>query len=156
MLTATSGEDTKSNLDSKQGSNKSRGGISDFQSLLSSSPLTYHRNKSLEQVMARISKMRRFRASPSRLTKVNKTLTQAQRQRVQNEGFGALLKFACSRIPAGHASWLMSDCFDSECSHLVLSGSGRVAVTANSVSRVLGLPNSGDQVKYEFMQSIHQ
>ncbi|KAJ1284623.1 hypothetical protein BS78_03G219100 [Paspalum vaginatum] len=100
--------------------------------------------------MVRLPKMPRFRASPSRLTKVNKNLTKAQRQRVQNEEFGALLKFACGRIPAELASWLMSDCFDLESMQLVLPGRGRIAVTANSVSRVLGLPNSGGQVKYEF------
>ncbi|KAJ1255200.1 hypothetical protein BS78_K279400 [Paspalum vaginatum] len=73
--------------------------------------------------------IRRFRASPSRLVKVNRTISKAQCERVQCENMDGLLKFACSRIPAEIASWLMDECFDPGSSQLVLPGRGRIALT---------------------------
>ncbi|KAJ1274513.1 hypothetical protein BS78_05G067900 [Paspalum vaginatum] len=93
---------------------------------------------------------RRFRASPSSLVKLCKTMSQAQHERIDNEEFGGLLNIACKRVPVEFASWLMVDCYDAETRELVLQGRGRIPVNAEAVHNVLGLHRGGDPVIYEF------
>jgi hypothetical protein len=52
-------------------------------------------------------------------------------------------------LPAGLSTFLMNN-YDATTSELVLPGRGRIAVSADSVHRVFGLPNGGDPVPYEF------
>jgi hypothetical protein len=52
-------------------------------------------------------------------------------------------------LPAGLSTFLLNN-FDATTSELVLPGRGRIAVNADSVHRVFGLPNGGDPVPYEF------
>ncbi|CAD6269505.1 unnamed protein product [Miscanthus lutarioriparius] len=44
---------------------------------------------------------------------------------------------------------LMAECYDVDSSELVFPGRGRISVNADSVCRAFGLPNNGDEVKYE-------
>ncbi|CAD6333201.1 unnamed protein product [Miscanthus lutarioriparius] len=78
-----------------------------------------------------VPKPRRQRASPSRLVKLYNDLTQSQKKRIRAIGFGGLLKIASKILP------------------LVFPGRGRISVNADSVCRAFGLPNNGDEVKYE-------
>ncbi|CAN6273204.1 unnamed protein product [Urochloa humidicola] len=93
--------------------------------------------------------VRRNRASPSRIVKLYKHLSDQQCKMIDSTGFGGLLKIACATIPAEFANWLLVDCFDAGTSQLVLPGRGRISLTADSVTEILGLPNDGVEVKYE-------
>ncbi|CAL4924975.1 unnamed protein product [Urochloa decumbens] len=93
--------------------------------------------------------VRRNRASPSRIVKLYKHLTEPQRKMIEDANFGGLLKIATPTIPAELANWLLVDCFDSETMELVLPGRGRISLTAAAVSDILGLPNEGGKVNYE-------
>jgi hypothetical protein len=68
--------------------------------------------------------------------KLYNDLTQSQKKRIRVIGFGGLLKIASKTLPAGFADWL-------------IPGRGRISVNADSVCRAFGLPNNGDEVKYE-------
>ena len=94
-------------------------------------------------------KVRRHRASPSRLFKLYSTMSKEQRDMIDGVNFGGLLKISCPTVPADLASWLMEDCFDPESSELVLPGRGRISVTTESVADIFDLPNWGGEVKYE-------
>ena len=43
----------------------------------------------------------------------------------------------------------MAECYDADSSELVFPGRGRISVNADSVCHAFGLPNNGDEVKYE-------
>ncbi|CAL4980346.1 unnamed protein product [Urochloa decumbens] len=93
--------------------------------------------------------VRRNRASPSRLFKLYKHLSDDQKKMICNSKFGGLLNIACATIPSEFANWLMVDCFDAESSQLVFPGRGKILVSAQSVADILGLPDRGDTVRYE-------
>ncbi|CAN6174110.1 unnamed protein product [Urochloa humidicola] len=93
--------------------------------------------------------IRRNRASPSRIVKLYKHLSDSQCKMIEDVHFGGLLKISCATIPADYANWLLVDCFDAETSQLVLPGRGRISLTADSVNKILGLPSNGAEVKYE-------
>ncbi|CAL5042965.1 unnamed protein product [Urochloa decumbens] len=93
--------------------------------------------------------VRRNRASPSRLFKLYKHLSDDQNKMICNSKFGGLLNFACATIPSEFANWLFVDCFDAESSQLVFPGRGKILVSAQSVADILGLPDRGDTVRYE-------
>ena len=81
--------------------------------------------------------------------KLYNDLTQSQKKRIWTIGFGGLLKIASKTLPIGFADWLMAKCYDADSSELVFPGRGRISVNADSVCRAFGLPNNGDEVKYE-------
>ncbi|CAL4962269.1 unnamed protein product [Urochloa decumbens] len=93
--------------------------------------------------------VRRNRASPSRLFKLYKHLSDDQKKMICNSKFGGLLNIACATIPSEFANWLFVDCFDAESSQLVFPGRGKILVSAQSVADILGLPDRGDTVRYE-------
>jgi hypothetical protein len=70
---------------------------------------------------------------------------------VEDVNFGGLLLIACHTIPADFAKWLIKDCFQPDTMEMVLPGRGRIAVTEQSVSHILGLTDSGEEVKYELL-----
>ena len=94
-------------------------------------------------------KVRRHRASPSRLFKLYSTMSKEQRDMIDGANFGGILKIACPTVPANLANWLMVGCFDPESSELVLPGRGRISVTTESVADIFDLLNWGGEVKYE-------
>ncbi|CAD6264086.1 unnamed protein product [Miscanthus lutarioriparius] len=96
-----------------------------------------------------VPKPRRQRASPSRLVKLYNDLTQPPKKRIWAIGFGGLLKIASKTLPIGFADWLMAECYDADSSELVFPSRGRILVNVDSVCRAFGLPNNGDEVKYE-------
>ncbi|CAD6220545.1 unnamed protein product [Miscanthus lutarioriparius] len=75
--------------------------------------------------------------------------TVPKKKRIRTIGFGGLLKIASKTLPVGFADWLMAECYDADSSELVFLGRGRILVNADSVCRAFGLPNNGDEVKYE-------
>jgi hypothetical protein len=81
--------------------------------------------------------------------KLYNDLTQSQKKRIRVIGFGGLLKIASKTLPAGFTDWLMVECYDVDSSELVFPGRGRISVNVDSVCRAFGLPNNGDEVKYE-------
>ena len=91
----------------------------------------------------------RNRASPARLIKLYRYISEDQREMIANVKFDGLLKIACTTMPVDFANWLMSECFDPESSELVLPGRGRILVTPKAVANILNLPDKGDEVKYE-------
>ncbi|CAL5090530.1 unnamed protein product [Urochloa decumbens] len=93
--------------------------------------------------------VRRNRASPSRLFKLYKHLSDDQKKMIRDAKFGGLLDIACATIPSEFANWLMVDCFDADSSQLVFPGRGKILLTAQSVADILGLPDKGDTVRYE-------
>ncbi|CAL5006580.1 unnamed protein product [Urochloa decumbens] len=93
--------------------------------------------------------VRRNRASPSRLFKLYKHLSDDQKKMICDAKFEGLLDIACATIPSEFANWLMVDCFDAESSQLVFPGRGKVQLTAQSVADILGLPDKGETVRYE-------
>ncbi|CAL5010773.1 unnamed protein product [Urochloa decumbens] len=99
--------------------------------------------------VANPSEVRRNRASPSRLFKLYKHLSDDQKKLICGVKFGGLLHIACPTIPLEFANWLMVECFDAESSQLVLPGRGKILVTAETVANILGLPDKGDTVRYE-------
>jgi len=66
---------------------------------------------------------------------------------IEDAGFGGLLKISCPTLPSGFCGWLLRR-FDTDYCELVIKGRGRIPVTSDSVHRVLGIPNSGGDVKY--------
>jgi len=74
-------------------------------------------------------------------------LTPEQRKMIEDAGFGGLLKIACHTFPLKFCGWLLQR-FDTDDCELVIKGRGRIPVTSESVHRVLGIPNSGGDVKY--------
>ena len=66
----------------------------------------------------------RNRASPSRLVKLYKKMTESQCNRIKAIGFRGLLNIKYDTLPARLANWLTVDCFDAESSQLVLPGRG--------------------------------
>ena len=90
----------------------------------------------------------RNRASPARIVKLYSEMTPEQRTLVQNVGFGGLLSIGCPTLPADITRWLVKN-FDTQESQLIISGWGRIAVTADSVQRILGLPAGDAKVDYE-------
>ncbi|PUZ39285.1 hypothetical protein GQ55_9G277500 [Panicum hallii var. hallii] len=91
----------------------------------------------------------RNRASPARLVKLYKYMSEDQRKMIHEVKFDGLLKIACTTIPADFANWLMVECFDAESSELVFPRRGRISVTSKSMADILNLRNKGDEVKYE-------
>ena len=91
----------------------------------------------------------RNRASPARLIKLYRYISEDQREMIAKVKFDGLLKIACTTMPVDFANWLMSECFDPESSELVLPGRGRILVTPKAVANILNLPDKGDEVKYE-------
>ncbi|CAL4915574.1 unnamed protein product [Urochloa decumbens] len=89
----------------------------------------------------------RHRASPIRIVRLYPHLTQEQRKMIEDAGFGGLLKIGCPTFPLGFCGWLLRR-FDTDYCELVIKGRGRIPVTADSVHRVLGIPNGGGDVKY--------
>jgi hypothetical protein len=85
----------------------------------------------------------RNRASPARLVKLYNSMTPDQRKMVEDINFGGPLQISCHTIPANLANWLLTECFDPEAMELVLPGKGRIPVTEEVISYILGLPNSG-------------
>ena len=81
--------------------------------------------------------------------KLYKDLTLSQRKRIDSIDFGGLLKIASKTLPVGFVDWLMAECYDVDSSELLFPGRGRISVNADSVCRAFGLPNNGDEVKYE-------
>ena len=90
----------------------------------------------------------RNRASPARIVKLYSEMTPEQRTLVQNVGFGGLLSIGCPTLPADITRWLVKN-FDTQESQLIISGWGRIAVTADSVQRILELPAGDAKVDYE-------
>ncbi|OEL13970.1 hypothetical protein BAE44_0025011 [Dichanthelium oligosanthes] len=86
----------------------------------------------------------RNRASPTRLVKLYKYLSDDQRKLIQGVKFGGLLQIACSTLPADFTNWLFVDFFDAGASELVFPGRGRISVTTDSVANILSLPNKGE------------
>ncbi|CAL4981046.1 unnamed protein product [Urochloa decumbens] len=86
--------------------------------------------------------VRRNRASPSRLFKLYKHLSDDQKKMIRDAKFGGLLDIACATIPSEFANWLMVDCFDAESSQLVFPGRGKILLIAQSVADILGLPDN--------------
>jgi hypothetical protein len=76
----------------------------------------------------------RNRASPARLVKLYKYMSEDQRKMIHEVKFDG---------------WLMVECFDAESSELVFPRRGRISVTSKSMADILNLPNKGDEVKYE-------
>ncbi|KAJ1296248.1 hypothetical protein BS78_01G285400 [Paspalum vaginatum] len=89
----------------------------------------------------------RHRASPFRIIRMYPHLTPEQRKMIEDAGFGGLLKIACPTFPLRFCGWLLQR-FDTDDCELVIKGRGRIPVTSESVHRVLGIPNSGGDVKY--------
>ncbi|CAN6288774.1 unnamed protein product [Urochloa humidicola] len=89
----------------------------------------------------------RHRASPIRIVRLYPHLTPEQRKMIEDAGFGGLLKIGCPTFPLGFCGWLLRR-FDTDYCELVIKGRGRIPVTAQSVHRVLGIPNGGGDVKY--------
>ena len=81
--------------------------------------------------------------------KLYNDLTQSQKKRIRAIGFGGLLKIASKILPVGFADWLMAECYDADSSELVFPSRGRILVNLGSMCRAFGLPNNGDEVKYE-------
>lgn len=91
----------------------------------------------------------RNRASPSRLVKLYKCMSGAQRDMITKVGFGGLLSIGTSTLPSDLTKWVIRN-FNAESSEIVIPGRGRISVTAESVHRILGLPKKGDKVLYDF------
>ncbi|XP_025821835.1 uncharacterized protein LOC112897687 isoform X3 [Panicum hallii] len=91
----------------------------------------------------------RNRASPTRLVKLYRVMSEDQRKMIRDVHFDGLLKIECSTIPAEFANLLMVECFNADTSELVLPGRGRISVTTQSIADILHLPSKGAEVKYE-------
>jgi hypothetical protein len=90
----------------------------------------------------------RHRASPTRIVSLYPYLTPEQRKLIEDAaGFGGLLQIRCPTFPIGLCGWLLQH-FETNNCELVIDGRGRIPVTIDSVHRVLGIPNSGGDVKY--------
>ncbi|CAL4940636.1 unnamed protein product [Urochloa decumbens] len=96
---------------------------------------------------AQADKEPRHRASPIRIVRLYPHLTPEQRKMIEDAGFGGLLKIGCPTFPLGFCGWLLRR-FDTDYCELVIKGRGRIPITAESVHRVLGIPNGGGDVKY--------
>jgi hypothetical protein len=91
----------------------------------------------------------RNRASPTRFVKLYRVMSEDRKKMIRDVHFDGLLKIECATIPTKFANWLMVECFNPDTSELVLSGRGRISVTAQSVADILHLPSRGAEVKYE-------
>ncbi|KXG29390.1 hypothetical protein SORBI_3004G029800 [Sorghum bicolor] len=89
------------------------------------------------------------RATPARLFKLYKEMSEAQRKLVSDAGFGGLLEIGSGRLPSALSKWLVKN-VDGESEELVIPGRGKIKVNAAAVNRILGLPMGEDEVKYEF------
>jgi hypothetical protein len=90
----------------------------------------------------------RNRASPARLFKLNKLLVQAQKDLVEEWGWGGMLKVQSTEMPVDLSMWVLS-CFDPIRSELAIPGRGSIPVNAESYTRVFGIPCEGIPVCYE-------
>lgn len=91
----------------------------------------------------------RNRATPARLFKLYKEMSDAQRKLVSDVGFGSLLQIGSGRLPVGLSKWLVK-ILDTDKEELVIPGRGKIKANAASVNRILGLPMGEDEVEYEF------
>ncbi|TVT99417.1 hypothetical protein EJB05_55238, partial [Eragrostis curvula] len=105
-----------------------------------------HKNEGLGSVLQ---KDLRNRASPARLVKLYKNMSDAQRKKISDAGFGGLLKIGTGTLPVDLINWLLSN-FNPETSEIVVPGRGCIRVTAESVHRMFRLPKGGDKVPYDF------
>ncbi|XP_071677077.1 uncharacterized protein [Lolium perenne] len=90
----------------------------------------------------------RNRASPARLFKLNALLNDAQRNLIEQWGWGGMLKVMAKEMPASLSMWVLG-CFDPIRSELAIPGRGSIPVNADSYTRVFGLRNEGRSVCYE-------
>ncbi|TVU23903.1 hypothetical protein EJB05_26290, partial [Eragrostis curvula] len=116
------------------------------QDIPSTSHVRSHKNEGLGSVLQ---KDLRNRASPARLVKLYKNMSDAQRKKISDAGFGGLLKIGTGTLPVDLINWLLSN-FNPETSEIVVPGRGCIRVTAESVHRMFRLPKGGDKVPYDF------
>lgn len=91
----------------------------------------------------------RNKATPARLFKLYKSMSEGQRKLVKDAGFGGLLEIGSGRLPAAISKWLVNHLV-AETEEIVIPGRGKIKVDAASVNRTLGLPMGKYKVKYEF------
>jgi hypothetical protein len=90
----------------------------------------------------------RNHASPARLFKLNALLNDAQRNLIEQWGWGGMLKVMAKEMPASLSMWVLG-CFDPIRSELAIPVRGSIPVNADSYTRVFGLRNEGRSVCYE-------
>ncbi|KAM0898621.1 hypothetical protein ACQ4PT_021790 [Festuca glaucescens] len=106
------------------------------------------RNAAPKPTPARRFKLGRNRASPARLFKLNKILVQAQKDLIEEWGWGGMLKVVAKEMPVDLSMWVLS-CFDPIRSELAIPGRGSIPVTADSYTRIFGIRNEGMPICYE-------
>ncbi|KAM0889536.1 hypothetical protein ACQ4PT_027637 [Festuca glaucescens] len=106
------------------------------------------RNAAPKPAPARRFKLGRNRASPARLFKLNKILVQAQKDLIEEWGWGGMLKVVAKEMPVDLSMWVLS-CFDPIRSELAIPGRGSIPVTADSYTWIFGIRNEGMPVCYE-------
>lgn len=90
----------------------------------------------------------RNRASPARLVKLNRSLTNDQRNVIRAAGFGGLLLLKCTKMPNKLGKWLIRR-YDPIRSEIVIRGRGSIPVNEETVLKNMGLPCDGFAVKFE-------
>ncbi|KAM0863672.1 hypothetical protein ACQ4PT_044430 [Festuca glaucescens] len=84
----------------------------------------------------------RNHASPARLFKLNKILVQAQKDLIEEWGWGGMLKVVAKEMPVDLSMWVLS-CFDPIRSELAIPGRGSIPVTTDSFTWIFGIRNEG-------------
>jgi hypothetical protein len=82
------------------------------------------------------------------LFKLNKILVRAQKDLIEEWGWGGMLKVVAKEMPVDLSMWVLS-CFDPIRSELAIPGRGSIPVTADSYTRIFGIRNEGMPVCYE-------